>query len=194
VYQIRLFEYLNCFEVVLDIKNGKYKPDFPLSRGAVKFGSTFENLTIGLFASLMDKHGAALNVFDVWKILYPEKVQRIDEVWKKVEPHIKLIRQFRNDVAFHANKNLRRYFETYLSFHQKSTELAAAMREFGRLATELLKEEHTALPDLGNEVDPILKKAFPGKSRQQIDRLKSIFLSKELPGTGGTDGTFSLSY
>jgi hypothetical protein len=57
-----------------------------------------------------------------------------------------------------------------------------------------LKEEHTALPDLGNEVDPILKKAFPGKSRQQIDRLKSIFLSKELPGTGGTDGTFSLSY
>jgi hypothetical protein len=176
VYQIKLFEYLNCCQAVLDIKTGKYKPEFPLSRGAVKFGSTFENLTFGLFASLVDPVKMSLNVFDVWVVLYPGKAQRIVQVWKKVEPHIKLIRQFRNDVAFHANKNLRRYFETYLSFHQKSTELAAAMREFLRLATELLKEEHTALPDLGNEIDPILKKAFPGKSRQQIDRLKSIFL------------------
>jgi len=39
VYRIRLFEYLNCVQVVADVKYGKYKPDFPLSRGAVKFGA-----------------------------------------------------------------------------------------------------------------------------------------------------------
>ena len=123
----------------------------------------------------MDKHGEALNVFDVWKILYPEKVQRIDEVWKKVEPHIKLIRQFRDNVAFHACKNLRRYFETYISFY-KNKKTAATMREFGRLAAELLKEEHKALPDFSNEIDPILKKTVRSAGRGGIDGLKSIFL------------------
>lgn len=175
-YKIRLWEYLNCAQLISDIKDGKYMPDFPLSRGAFKFGSTFENLTFGLFASLMDKHGAALNVFDVWKTLYPEKVHRIDEVWKEVEPQIKLMRQFRNDVAFHASKNLRRYLETYTAFHKNRGPGAAAMRKFGRLAAELLKEEHKTLPDFSNEIDPILKRAVPSANRQVIDGLKSIFL------------------
>jgi hypothetical protein len=60
----------------------------------------------------------AVNVLDVGVVLYPEKEQRIVEVWKKVEPHIDLIRRFRNDVAFHANKNLRRYLETRGSFDE----------------------------------------------------------------------------
>jgi len=112
VYQIRLYEYLHTFKIVLDIKDAKYKPETPLGHGSDEFLGTLRSLSYGLFASLMDPQNMALDVFDVWVVLYPEKEKRIIDTWKKIEPHIQLIRDFRNDVAFHANKNLRRYFET----------------------------------------------------------------------------------
>jgi hypothetical protein len=164
--------------VELDIIDGKYKPENSLGHGPDEFRSTLFNLSIGLFASLMDKHTSATNVFDVWVALFPEKEQRIREVWKKVEPHIGFIRQFRSDVAFHANKNLAHYLRTRRSLQEKSAELVPAMQEFLDLAAELIKEQHKALPDFGKEIEPILKKAVPGASPGQIERLKSIFITR----------------
>jgi hypothetical protein len=85
----------------------------------------------------MDPQNMALDVFDVWVVLYPDREARIIEVWKKIEPHIQLIRDFRNDIAFHANKNLRRYVETRRLFNAKREEIIAAMQEFWGLAAEL---------------------------------------------------------
>jgi hypothetical protein len=176
MYQIRLFEYLQCFQVVSDIERGKYKPQTPLGHGANEFRSTLFNLSIGLFASLIDPQDMAVNVFDVWLALYPKKEQRILDVWKKIKRHIRLISDFRNDVAFHTNKNLRRYLRTRGSFNTKKKEVLSAMQEFWTLAAELRKEQDEALPDFAIEIDPILKKAVPaGASGEQIDKLKSIF-------------------
>jgi hypothetical protein len=179
VYQIRLFDYLHCFQAALDIKDGKYKPESVLGHGPVEFASTFCNLSLGLFASLMDPQNMALDVFDVWVVLYPEKEAKIIEVWKEIEPHIQLVRDFRNDVAFHANKNLRRYLETRGSFFDKRAKVMVAMQVFWGLAAELIKDQHKALPDFDNEIDPILKKAVPGASREQIDNLKSVFIQNK---------------
>jgi hypothetical protein len=137
-------------------------------------------LTIGLFASLMDPQDMAVNVFDVWVVLYPEKQQRILEVWKMIEPHIQLIRDFRNDVAFHANKNFRRYLNTRWLFEVKKAEMMPAVGEFWILAGQLMREQSKALPDFADDIDPILQKAVPGASREQIDRLKSIFIHNKL--------------
>jgi hypothetical protein len=75
VYQIRLIEALQCIQMVSDIGTGKYKPEpeNPWGSGPDEFRSTLFNLTIGLYASLMDKQDMAVNVFDVWVVLYPEK-------------------------------------------------------------------------------------------------------------------------
>ena len=125
---------------LLDIKDGKYKPESLLGHGSIEFANTLRNLSYGLFASLIDPENMAVNVFDVWVVLYPEKEKRIVDVWKRVEPYIQLIRDFRNDVAFHANKNLGRYLRTRGSFHEKRAEIIAAMQEFWGLAAELIKE------------------------------------------------------
>jgi hypothetical protein len=182
VYQIRLIEALQCVQMVSDIVTGKYKPEpeNPRGSGPDEFRSTLFNLTIGLFASLMDPQDVAVNVFDVWVVLYPEKQQRILEVWKKIEPHIQLIRAFRNDVAFHANKNFRRYLNTRGLFEVKKAEMMPAVGEFWVLAGQLMREQSKALPDFANDIDPILQKAVPRASREQIDRLKSIFIHNKL--------------
>jgi len=184
VYQIRLYEYLHCFQIMLDIMDGKYKPESSLGHGPTEFIGTLRNTSTGLFASLMDPQNMALDVFDVWIVLYPEKEARIIEVWKKVEPHIQLIRDFRNDVAFHANKNLRRYFETRRLFNAKRKEVVVAMQEFWGLAAELIKEQDKALPKFRDEIEPFLKKAFPEASGENIERLKDYFIqNKQLDET-----------
>jgi hypothetical protein len=176
VYQIGLFEYLQLFQIASEIVDGKYQPENTLGHGPEQFVRTLFNLSIGLFASLMDKDNRAINVFDVWVVLYPEKKQRIVEVWKKIEPHMYLIRRFRNDVAFHATKDLVRYLETRELFQAKKAEVLPAMQEFFDLAAELMKEQQKALPKFPDEIDPILKKARPSASLKEIAGLKSFFI------------------
>jgi hypothetical protein len=179
VYQIRLYEYLHCFQIIQDMVEDKYKPESSLGHGSTEFLGTLRNTSYGLFASLMDAQNMALDVFDVWVVLYPGKEARIIEVWKKVEPYIQLIRDFRNDVAFHANKNLRRYFETRRLFKEKRKEVIAAMQEFWGLAAELIREQDKALPNFRNEIEPFLKKAVPGASGEEIERLKDFFIQNK---------------
>jgi hypothetical protein len=189
VYQIRLFEYLNCFQAALDIKDGKYKPQPSLGQELTQVVATFRNLSFGLFASLMDPQNMALDVFDVWVVLYPEKEAKIVDIWKKVEPYIQIIRDFRNDVAFHANKNLRRYLQTRGSFFEKRAEITGAMQEFWSLAAELIKEQHKVLPNFDNEIEPILKKAVPDASQEQLGALKSIFIQNKSTTETKTKGS-----
>jgi hypothetical protein len=135
-------------------------------------------MRIGLFASLMDKDYRAINVFDVWVELFPEKEQRIRELWKKIEPHIGFIRQFRGDVAFHANKNLAQYLETRGSLRAKRADVLTAMQEFWALAAELMREQDKALPKLSADIEPVLKKAVPSASPEEIERLRSFFITQ----------------
>ena len=189
VYQIRLFEYLNCFQAALDIKDEKYKPQPSLGQELTQVVATFRNLSFGLFASLMDPQNMALDVFDVWVVLYPEKEAKIVDTWKKVEPYIQIIRDFRNDVAFHANKNLRRYLQTRGSFFEKRAEITGAMQEFWSLAAELIKEQHKVLPNFDSEIEPILKKAVPDASQEQLGALKSIFIQNKSTTETKTKGS-----
>lgn len=176
IYLLRLHEYLRTFKIVLDIQDGKYKPEALLGHGPDEFLGTLRSLSYGLFASLMDPQNMALDVFDVWVVLYPGEEAKIIDTWKKIEPHIQLIRDFRNDVAFHANKNLRRYFETRRWFKEKRQEVIAAMQQFWSLAAELIQKQDQALPKFRDEIGPVLKKAFPGANDEEIEQLKDYFI------------------
>lgn len=179
IYLIRLYEYLRTFKIVLDIQDGKYKPEVLLGHSPDEFQGTLRSLSYGLFASLMDAQKMALDVFDVWVVLYPKDEERIVATWKKIEPYNQLIRDFRNDVAFHANKNLRRYFETRRLFREKREEVIAAMREFWSLAAELIQKQDQALPNFRDQIGPVLKRAFPGANDTDIETLKDYFIQKK---------------
>lgn len=127
----------------------------------------------------MDPQNLALDVFDVWVVLYPKREAEIIEVWKKIVTYIQLIRDFRNDVAFHANKNLRRYVETRRSFNEKRKEIIAAMQDFWGLAAQLITEQKEALPDFSKEIEPILKGAVPDATSEDLERLKAFFIQNK---------------
>jgi hypothetical protein len=101
-------------------------------------------------------------------------------VWDAIEPNIQLIRDYRNDVAFHVNKDLRRYFETRRRFQERLEEIIGAMRAFWDLSAELVRQQEVALPDFRNEIDPLLKKALPELTPEQIEAIKDFFIQNSL--------------
>ena len=176
VYRLRTYEFLHIFQVVMDIIAGTYKPQNALGHDPHEFVGSLRTATVGLFASFVDAQANALDVFDVWRVLFPEKEARIVETWKKVEPVMQTIRDYRNDVAFHANKNLRRYFDTRSRFLEQKQEIVAAMQDFFGLAAELLKAEETALPDFRSEVEATLKESLPRLGEDGLKKLTAYFV------------------
>jgi len=176
VYRRRLRELLDIVQIARDIKKRKYKPRDFLGRGPKRFSETVGDVIIGLFASLMDPQNHALNVFDVWHILFPERKDKITQTWRRVKPHVQLVRRYRNDVVCHANKNVHRYIETRLRFNESLAEIHDAMQAVIGLAAELRRDEPAVLPNFREEVDPILRNMFPGLRDEQIEGLKVYFL------------------
>lgn len=175
VYQIRLFEYIEMFQIELDICEGRYKPTI-LGHGRAEFATTVRNCLTGMFASLMDKQGDAIDVFDVWAELYPEdRKAEIVRVWKAIEPNVKTIREFRNNVAFHTNKSLAEYLRVRGNFNDQRAEVVKAMQEFFGLAATLMKAQRT-IPNFEERLDFTLKKKFPEVGAGKLQRLKEYFI------------------
>jgi hypothetical protein len=179
IYQIQVYKYFHMFQITMDIVDGRYKPQ---SSCGHNFRDTVRDSCTGLFASLMDAQNSALNIFDVWLALFHDKEKKIIETWRKIEPHVELVRRYRNDIVCHANKDLRRYIETLREFSRKKQEIIKAMQEFLDLAAELIRSQPTALPNFRADLDPILRKTSPELGPEQVERLKDYFIqNKPLP-------------
>ncbi|MGH9351519.1 MAG: hypothetical protein ACRD18_08095 [Terriglobia bacterium] len=176
IYRIRLRELLDMGQVLRDIKECRYAPH-RRARGSEEFSDTVGHALMGLFASLLDPQSHALDAFDVWLVLFPRKKGKINKTWKEVKPHVQLIRDYRNDIACHANKSLRRYGQTLVKFQDGRSGIVKAMQAVIDLAAELRRDEPTAIPKLRSEIEPILKKCCPTLSAQQIEGLKDYFLA-----------------
>jgi hypothetical protein len=193
VYRKRVRELLDMAQVARDIKRRSYEPRDFLGRGPGRFSNAVGNAIMGLFASLLDHHKAALNVFDVWLALFPGKRGKINQTWQAVEPHVQSIRNYRNDIVCHANKSLRRQAETYLTYHKQLDEVVKAMQRVSQLAAELMRDEATALPNLRVETEPILNRALaplanqlgPEAAPAAVRQLKRYFLQDDGPQAAG---------
>jgi hypothetical protein len=124
----------------------------------------------------MDTRKSTLNIFDVWLALFPAKKDKIAETWARVEPHVRLIREYRNNIAFHANQNVGQYTKTIDKFQEGRDGIVTAMQAVSSLAAELRRDEPTVFPDLRADIDPILKRSRPDLSDEQIEGLKDYFL------------------
>jgi hypothetical protein len=176
IYRKRMRELLDKAQIARDIKAHTYKPTDFSGQGPERFAEVVGRVLVGLFADLLDPQNHALNAFDVWVVLFPQKVNTINQVWDKVKGHVQLIRDYRNDVACHANKGLRRYVNTIVKFQDARDQILQAMQSVTELAAELMREEAASLPNLRHDVDPIIRKYFANLDFEQTECLKDYFL------------------
>jgi hypothetical protein len=173
VYQLRIREYFQMFQILRDIQEGRYCPE---SSGPESPAITVLTYVTGIFASLMDTSKKSLNVFDVWEGLYPKDFQaEIVGVRKAIEPALKIIRNYRNNVAFHANRKLKEYVEAMKDFRKQRSDVVPVIQRFLELAGKLVKEQGR-IPDYESRLDHALKNICPDASEQKLKRLKEYFI------------------
>ena len=94
---------------------------------------------------------------------------------KAIEPNLEIIRNYRNNVAFHANMKLREYVLAIKDFRERRSDVVPAIQRFLELAEKLMKEQGR-IPDCESRLDRTLKKKFPEKSPEELQRLKEYFI------------------
>ena len=141
IYRQRIDEFLHLFLLWEAMLAGGSAPKNVMDHGPDHFANTLRTATIGWLASLVDENKSALNVFDLWLKIFPERRARILEVRSEIRPHLKLLIYFRNNTAFHANKSLARHLNVRQAIIRNPA-LTAATQSFLNLCIDLLKNDH----------------------------------------------------
>jgi hypothetical protein len=113
---------------------------------------TLQVVALGWLASLVDPHPSALNVFRLWRGLFPHRELDIARAERALQPYMEKIISLRSTVAFHANKSPRAQIGAWESAY--TPELLSAIDEFAAVADALREEEHQtpALSEIIREI------------------------------------------
>ena len=93
-------------------------------------------IILSYFSLFVDTNG--LNVIDLWKQLFPQHREHVEEVWARIEPTWDTVREFRDRAGFHADKPIR-FFNARVKIEAQSDAIEAALKEFIALVHVLSK-------------------------------------------------------
>ena len=140
IYRQRIEEFLHLFLLWDAMLAGGSVPNNVMGHEAEHFANTLRTATLGWLASLVDEHKSALNVFDLWLKIFPERQADIVKVRDEIRPHLKLLIEFRNKTAFHANKSLDQHRKVRKALQNPA--MSTATQSFLALCIDLLKNDH----------------------------------------------------
>jgi hypothetical protein len=153
VYRIKVMEFLDLNALRDGLLKGQINYAGQL-RPPIFMAQSVRTVILSYFALFVDKNG--MNVIELWKELFPNHKQLVEEVWGRIEPEWKTIREFRDRAGFHADKPMKFFAARYKV--NKSTTLDKAVGEFIALVRFFLKaEDRGELPDFEEELDSLLK-------------------------------------
>jgi hypothetical protein len=155
LYRIKSLEFLHFYLLLIDLRNGGHYPENVLGHDGRMFASSVRTAAISWLATFVDQARDGMNVFDLWRRLFPRHRARIDETWAQLEPQLETIRDFRDRVAFHADTPMK-YFAARDAIRGRNPELQAAMDSFIGLEIELYKCEEEELPDFVSAAEGLL--------------------------------------
>lgn len=154
IYRMKLLELLHLHLLWQDLSTG-HVPINQLGHEAIDFANSIRTASLSWFVTIVDQSKGGMNVFDLWRLLFPRFRQRVDSVWAQIEPQWKYLREFRDKVGFHADTPLN-FFRARAGIDDHVEEIAKALQTFLALATELMRKEDTELPDFVPEVEVCL--------------------------------------
>jgi len=167
IYRMKLIElfHFNLLWVALD-KN-KFVPENVMGHEGRDFSHSVRTASLSWFCTIVDQSNEGLNVFDLWRQLFPKHRTKIDRVWNEVKPHWRILREFRDKCGFHADTP-RRYFAAKQKVLEKP-QVAKAVQTFLDLAVFFIRKEPEELPDFVPEVEGFLLD-FELEFRMRVNR------------------------
>jgi len=148
IARVKDVELMHLQLILGELRSNTFEPANIMGHGSADFARSIQTIALAWFATLVDQSRDGLNIFELWRQIFPSHRARIEEVWAKIEPAWGLIREHRDRVAFHADKPLA-YFRAQLKTNENLEEIIKALDRFLQLSAFFLKIENVELPELG---------------------------------------------
>jgi hypothetical protein len=155
IYRMKSMELLHFYLLLFDLNDSGHCPENILGHDGRMFASSMRTVAISWLATFVDQSRDGMNVFDLWRRLFPKHKEEIDRVWLQLEPQLEIIKNFRDRVGFHADTPLR-YFAARDKIRGDNPDLQAAMDSFMRLEIALYNYEDEELPDFVSVAEELL--------------------------------------
>jgi hypothetical protein len=149
---VKAIEFLDLGVLHQGLITGNVKP-YPPFRSANDIAGSLRTVLVSWFALFVDKNG--MDVIKLWKEVFPQHAQRVQEAWAKMQPSWPVLREFRNRAGFHADEPPK-FFGARHRLRSNIKQVEAAMVEFEKLFKFFLNAEGNELPELEKELDSLL--------------------------------------
>jgi hypothetical protein len=151
VFRMKLIELFHFHLLWGDLADEKFVPENVMEHQGRDFADSVRTVLVSWYCTIVDKTARGLNIFNVWRELFPNHRDEIERVRAEVEPHWEILRQFRNKCGFHADTP-RNYFLAKQKMLD-NPQVAKAVQDFLDLAKLLINREEAELPDFVAEVE-----------------------------------------
>ena len=155
LFRMKSLELLHFYLLTAALTEHGYTPPNDLQHDGTDFANSVRTACIGWLATIVDQTREGMNVFDLWRQLFPKHGKEIERVWKVMEPQMEVIKEFRDRVAFHVDTPLK-FFAARDKVRTPSPALAAAVQSFMDLEILLLRKEDEELPDFVPAAEELL--------------------------------------
>jgi hypothetical protein len=143
------------FHLLLDaLADEKFVPENIMEHEGRDFAYSVRTALLSWYCTIVDRTAGGLNIFNVWRELFPNHRDEIERVRAKVEPDWEILKNFRDKCGFHADTP-RNYFLAKQKLLD-NLQVVKSMQEFLDLAKKLIKLEDTELIDFVPEVETTL--------------------------------------
>jgi hypothetical protein len=152
VFRMKLIELFHLHLLWGTLVDEKCVPENVMEHSGRDFAESVRTALLSWYCTIVDRTQGGLNIFNVWRELFPNHRQEIERVREEVEEDWEILRQFRDKCGFHADTP-RNYFLAKQNLLDNSKRVATAVQHFLDLAMLLVKREEAELPDFVPEVE-----------------------------------------
>jgi hypothetical protein len=154
VFRMKLIELFHFHLLWCALDDEEFVPENVMEHDGRNFAGSVRTALLSWYCTIVDRTAGGLNIFNVWRELFPNHREEIERVRAEVEPHWEVLRNFRDKCGFHADTP-RNYFLAKQRI-LNNPKVAKAVQYFLDLAKLLISREEVELPDFVPEVETCL--------------------------------------
>ncbi len=154
VFRLKLIEIFHFAQLWSALTEEQFVPENVMGHSGRDYAASARTAMLAWFCTVVDQSTGGLNIFNVWRELFPKHRKEIERLWKEIEPHWDILRNFRDKCAFHADTP-RNYFLAKQRMLD-NPQVARAVQHFLDLTKFFVNKEDEELPDFVPEVESCL--------------------------------------
>jgi hypothetical protein len=86
IYRMKLTELIHLHLLWCALHEGAFVPENILDHDGEDFALSVRTAFLGWLCTILDQSSDGLNVFDLWRLLFPKHREKIENMWAEIAP------------------------------------------------------------------------------------------------------------